>query len=176
MHKRWQDLLPFYVAGTLSASEEIRLEEHLSHCTECRAALADWQAVCSAVRSEMAARWVRTCPPRSTLPALPTFANRPGPCGRAAHMPQAKRLISLVVTVFLLAVFTWPGPVRTLTLGVGELVQTLAFRPDVSTMQFSPHPSDSFTIYTLTPAPKAQPLPTAVGAPTPTGTRNGCRT
>ncbi|MDX2162709.1 MAG: SH3 domain-containing protein [bacterium] len=68
MHNRqWEAQIPFYVAGTLTSREARAVEQHLIGCETCRAALRDWQAIASAVRTE-AASHMRDLPPLS--PAL----------------------------------------------------------------------------------------------------------
>lgn len=46
------ELLPLYAAGTLGEGERCAVAEHLAACAECRAELAFWQEVGSAVRAE----------------------------------------------------------------------------------------------------------------------------
>lgn len=65
MQNNWQDLIPFYVAGTLDDEDRQQLERILAESEEARAALAEWQLIGDFVRSE-AAMWSRGLPPLST--------------------------------------------------------------------------------------------------------------
>lgn len=56
MHKQWPELLPFYVAGALSAADRIAVDAHLAECAACREAVEEWRIVAGAVRAEAAAR------------------------------------------------------------------------------------------------------------------------
>lgn len=51
MHPEWENLLPFYVNGTLSAVEKGQLENHLLDCENCQAALEDWKDIAAAAQS-----------------------------------------------------------------------------------------------------------------------------
>ena len=64
MHNQWEEMLPFYVAGSLPKPEAKRLEYHLEHCAECSRSLNDWRLVADAVRAE-AASLLRDLPPLS---------------------------------------------------------------------------------------------------------------
>lgn len=64
MHNQWEEMLPFYAAGTLPKAEAARLERHLSHCDACRRSLNDWRLVAAAVRAEAASQ-LRDLPPLS---------------------------------------------------------------------------------------------------------------
>jgi hypothetical protein len=63
-HKRWQDLLPFYVTGTLSRQDALALERHLMDCRTCRKTLDEWRGIAGAVRDE-ASTWAQAAPPLS---------------------------------------------------------------------------------------------------------------
>jgi anti-sigma factor RsiW len=41
-HADWKDLIPFYIAGTLSKTEMLQLERHLAECVSCRQDVNDW--------------------------------------------------------------------------------------------------------------------------------------
>ncbi len=62
MHKQWQDLLPYYVAGTLPRSRAAELERHLVACDACRRALHEWQMVAGVVQNQ-AEEWSIQAPP-----------------------------------------------------------------------------------------------------------------
>ncbi|GEM_PF-736258 len=68
MHNnQWEELIPFYVAQTLSRRESAAFEQHLASCDICQKSLTEWGAIASAVRAESAAH-LRDLPPLS--PAL----------------------------------------------------------------------------------------------------------
>src|SRR4051812_19117902 len=64
MHNNWEELLPFYIAGTLSKPEAARLENHLAGCEECRKSLEEWRAIASVVRADAASQ-LSVLPPLS---------------------------------------------------------------------------------------------------------------
>lgn len=79
LNKRWEALIPFYVAGTLSKQEVAAFEKHLATCAECRFAIEEWKMIASAVRAEAASQ-LRDLPPLA--PALQAqisgaYANAP---------------------------------------------------------------------------------------------------
>ena len=49
MHKPWEDLIPFYVAKTLSSKETVALESHIADCIECRHQVEEWSSIAAAV-------------------------------------------------------------------------------------------------------------------------------
>jgi len=51
-HKEWQDLIPFYVAQTLSADAIRRFEAHLADCDSCQHEIDEWRMIASAVWRE----------------------------------------------------------------------------------------------------------------------------
>jgi hypothetical protein len=56
MHEQWSELLPFYVAGALSAVERAAVDAHLAECATCREAVEEWRIVAGAVRADASAR------------------------------------------------------------------------------------------------------------------------
>jgi uncharacterized protein YraI len=64
MHENWQELIPFYIAGSLPKAEAQKLERHLSKCIYCRQALDDWRTIGRVVRAE-AESWGLDLPPLS---------------------------------------------------------------------------------------------------------------
>ena len=50
-HEAVQPLLPWYANGTLDEAEQAWVEDHLTHCAECRAEAEDCGALATAVRS-----------------------------------------------------------------------------------------------------------------------------
>lgn len=51
-HQDWQDMLPFYVAQTLSADDKRRFEAHLADCERCQDEIAQWEMIAGAVWRE----------------------------------------------------------------------------------------------------------------------------
>ncbi|MBI5958588.1 MAG: zf-HC2 domain-containing protein, partial [Chloroflexi bacterium] len=45
MHNQWLDLIPYYIAGTVSRSKAAALEQHLARCESCRQAVEEWRQV-----------------------------------------------------------------------------------------------------------------------------------
>ncbi len=45
MHEQWQDLIPYYVAGSLSQTDAAALERHVEFCALCRKALDEWRVI-----------------------------------------------------------------------------------------------------------------------------------
>lgn len=73
MHsKYWEDLIPFYVAGTLNWQESQQVEQHIRTCAECRQAVSEWQAIAGAVRAEAVANLTDLPPLAPMLRTLQT--------------------------------------------------------------------------------------------------------
>ena len=69
-HGQWQDLIPFYVAQTLTEEEKHDFEEHLATCVQCRQALSEWRIIAGVV-------WNQTDSVARSLPPLsPELYNR----------------------------------------------------------------------------------------------------
>ncbi len=50
MHnKHWEDLIPFYVAGSLVGQELNAFEAHIAHCDQCKYLVNDWRGIAAAV-------------------------------------------------------------------------------------------------------------------------------
>ncbi len=62
-HEDFDDLLPFYAAGTLSAAEAAVFEVHLAACEVCQAALVEWRALAALVSAEAGERVGAALPP-----------------------------------------------------------------------------------------------------------------
>ncbi|MEM9953151.1 MAG: SH3 domain-containing protein [Chloroflexota bacterium] len=63
-HQAWQDLIPFYVAQTLSAEELRQFEAHLVGCETCQQEIDEWRTIASAVWRDTETI-ARTLPPLS---------------------------------------------------------------------------------------------------------------
>jgi hypothetical protein len=109
MCDRFRSELPFYATGALSPAQRAVIERHLDRCADCRATLAEWRAVRSAVRAE-------TPMPTAALPSIaPVLAaiHRPrvrsgtGAVARARRDGRARRgfltLLALLLLLLLLA-------------------------------------------------------------------------
>jgi uncharacterized protein YgiM (DUF1202 family) len=111
MHNNWEEMIPFYIAGTLPKPDTSRLENHLATCDECRTSLEEWRAIATAVRSDAASQ-MRDLPPlsanvlniasqrssgRSSSPEISPFSARPTTHYRATSVT----LIAAVFTVIL---------------------------------------------------------------------------
>lgn len=51
-HQQWQDLIPFYIAQTLSPDDIRLFEAHLANCDTCQAEIETWRTIASAVWRE----------------------------------------------------------------------------------------------------------------------------
>lgn len=91
MAHKWEDLLPYYAAGTLDAVQRARLSEHLETCEPCRRALREWEMISGAVRSEVIG-WTQVVPPLRIKP-LPGAAG--GQSAGAAHYARRSASVTL---------------------------------------------------------------------------------
>jgi hypothetical protein len=80
MPDKWEELLPFYAAGTLEPAQKTALEKHLDGCENCRRSLSEWHVIGDAVRAE-AESWARTLP-------LPRYN------GQFGEMPTGRRQVT----------------------------------------------------------------------------------
>ena len=88
MHNLWEEMLPFYIAGSLPKAEATRLERHLEHCETCSQSMSDWKLVAAAVRAEAASQ-MRALPPLSA--DVLREASRRRCCVGAGSQPDAAR-------------------------------------------------------------------------------------
>lgn len=105
---RWQDLIPFYVAGSLPAADVHALERHLAVCADCQQALHEWRIIAESVRGAAVergralpplAKSVRdqlTAPSPSPVPALNGQRAMPPP-PRPPAPPTARSMRRVVV-------------------------------------------------------------------------------
>lgn len=75
MHEQWQDMISFYVAGSLHPAQAAALEQHILGCSSCQQALAEWREVAEVVREEAAA-WSKALPPLSADVRAAVYARR----------------------------------------------------------------------------------------------------
>lgn len=64
MHSKWEDMIPFYVAQTLSQQDAIALEAHLADCEPCRQQVEEWREIATAIWAT-ATKEIRELPPLS---------------------------------------------------------------------------------------------------------------
>ncbi|MFN8421424.1 MAG: zf-HC2 domain-containing protein [Anaerolineae bacterium] len=64
IHAQVEELLPFFVAGTLPPQEGDFVRQHLAACPRCKQSLTEWFEIAHAVRTE-AASWSTKLPPLS---------------------------------------------------------------------------------------------------------------
>lgn len=62
MHKRYEDLIPFFITGNLSESDAALVRDHLGQCAECHAVYAEWREISGGVQ-RTAASWSSPLPP-----------------------------------------------------------------------------------------------------------------
>jgi Putative zinc-finger len=103
MADRWEELLPFYVAGTLDPAKRAALERHMDGCTTCRRALNEWILISEGVRAE-ADSWVRTLP-------LPRYGGQFGtaPPQRSVRAVRQRPLALATMAASFLAVLILGG-------------------------------------------------------------------
>ncbi len=107
MHSDWEELIPFYVAGTLPKADTSRFESHLAQCADCRKSLKAWQALADAVRAHAAAQ-MRDLPPLSAQ-VLQTAAQQAASRRYEAdtlRAARARRRYSTTSVTLMAAVFT----------------------------------------------------------------------
>jgi hypothetical protein len=90
-HKRWQELIPFYLAQTLDETEQREFEIYLNHHrAQCEPILSEWRSIASAV-------WQQSNEEARKLPALSPhvynqLAYRRGPIQQATQLPQQHQI------------------------------------------------------------------------------------
>lgn len=119
MNHKWQEHLPFYVAGTLSTAQRNELEDHLKTCPECRARLKEWQLIAKGTRAEISGRGDQPPAfsmlriqaaklPAMALKVLPPTPNSPKPMARpkreVLNFSRALSLVALLIAVAFVGV------------------------------------------------------------------------
>jgi hypothetical protein len=123
MNTHPDDLLPFYLNRTLNAAQGAEVERHLETCPDCRARLAEWRRLSSAVgrhSSQNMARERAALPPLSPLVAASLRRRPPLPeaVHAAAHLIWVQRhilvhewmlplLAGFILLAFLASFISW---------------------------------------------------------------------
>lgn len=165
MHNHWEEMLPFYIAGTLPKNDTRQLESHLASCAECRKSLTEWQRIAEATRAA-AASHMRDLPPlspqvlslasqqagaRANQPLTYDFAR--GANYRSRYRSSTITLVAAAFTVFLI------GGLLTLLVLSGALPSIRIATPDsnvvlLPTETETPTPTES-----ITPVPSETDMP-----------------
>lgn len=174
-HHDWQDLIPYYIAGTLDSADTAALERHLARCSTCRAAASEWRDIAGLVHAEASA-WAAETPPlseslRAALIAGPLLSSNgheqltvpvhpiTDPDAHASHQRTARPRVRVPLT--LAAVFA-------VLLAVGALMVYIGTRgndtdPDTfgdgaeSAMLPTFTPEDTLDAASATPRPSRTP-------------------
>lgn len=161
MCKKWRELLPFYVAGVLSAAEGAAVEAHLGDCEACRVAVEEWQSLAVVVRAESATR-VPPLPPlsplvRASLRRRPTLAQA---LRSAADLTWAQRVVLIqkgLLPAVLLAVLLSVLATLCLRDGWPVALPMLALVPLAAALAvvflYGPETDPAFEIVTPAPTP-----------------------
>lgn len=182
MHEKWQELIPFYVAGSLPGAVAASVEQHLAQCMMCRKEYEEWYALGKTVYAQAEA-WAKPLPPLSQAVRMqaqmqpahgrggsPLPDTQPYESGTFHRVPRpsvtlaAAAVVLLVVGVLFVFTATRPHPDDGSQYGVG-LNPTVT--PNLSplltnTPPNTPIPTSTAT-HTVTPIPSATPT---VGVPT----------
>ena len=155
MHEQWQDMIPFYIAGSLTGAEASALERHLAGCELCRREAEAWGLIADAVRAE-AKSWSQPPPlaleiraqlygsvngaRRETLPPAHPY-QRPVPRRRWRFAVPA----TLTAVVAVLLLFGGLLVFMALRGALEEKPQYASGSPVVPTLTASPMPSPTYT-------------------------------
>lgn len=164
MHNDWEELIPFYVAGSLPRAETVHLESHLARCERCRASVEEWRAIASVVRADAAAQ-LRDLPPLSRRvvqtaarsadsrrAALVGSADLTAPLPRRAQAAgAAARPLSVTLVAAVLTIVIFGGLLALLVLRGSLLLP----QPAAESVALLPTATTAFT-------PDASPSPAAV--------------
>jgi anti-sigma factor RsiW len=150
-HPHIEDLLPFFVAGTLSAAESEYVRQHLPTCPQCRQALTEWFEIAHAVQAEAEA-W--------GVPLPPLSEHVRNTIGRAAQPPRRWQPQPPAVDGRRTATPITPAPRPQPRVVSGETVPTqpVSKRPP----ELRPSGSDLRSVPILRPRPARRPPLTMV--------------
>ncbi|MCA9893884.1 MAG: zf-HC2 domain-containing protein [Anaerolineae bacterium] len=154
-HQDWQEMIPFYIAQTLSPDETTALEGHLATCVACRREVNEWRQVASAVWFE-ADDAAQKLPPlsqevynrlqyRDRPPATRYSANPPRP--RAAQ-PQSAMPPNRVIRPaggFRIPLAAAAAVVATLLIG-GFILMLNNTRPEPTEVASAPLTQEALTL------------------------------
>ncbi len=181
MPDKWEEMLPFYVAGTLDPRQRTGLERHLDDCETCRRSLNEWYLIGEAVRAE-ADSWARTLPlPRyngqfGAMPAAMHSARRERPRRALAFGTLAASLIAVLLLGSLIAYMAArPKPEDQTASGNTGAVAVAATQTALANTLLRPTntPTDLGLITNTIAAPTATPTVTIIFEPTKTTTPRG---
>lgn len=156
MHKRFEELIPFYIAQTLPEADRRAVEAYLAQSKEARQTLAEWQAIANAVYDDAAKKAVGL-PPLS--PQVRQAIQQPRAAGSTVPTRETQRVIYPPPQAFTAArrlPVTLVAALLTLIL-FGGLVAYMATRSPIGTQGSG----DGTSVAMLTEE---------VGSPTPTPT------
>lgn len=169
MHSKWEELIPFYIAGTLPKADVTRLERHLSGCADCRKSLDEWLLIADVVRADAASQ-MRDLPPLSPQvlsiasqqageryhqPIPFTFAREAAWSRR--DQPRYRMVVTLVAAAFTILLL---GGLLALMVSRG-IVPFRPTTPDADVVLLPTHtPSE-----TITPVPSLTDTPASTDAP-----------
>ncbi|MCC6805463.1 MAG: zf-HC2 domain-containing protein, partial [Anaerolineae bacterium] len=175
MHNNWEEMLPFYIAGTLPKNDLRRLENHLAGCAECRKSLAEWQRIADAVREDAASQ-MRDLPPLA--PRVLSLATQQAGArtnqaltydfARAARIRSRSTTVTLVaaaLTVFLLGtvltlmVLSGVLPFRIVTSDPNVVLLPTETETPTPTESITPIPSQTDVPPSLTTVPSQTDIP-----------------
>ncbi len=144
-HKEWQDLIPFYVAQSLSSDDMRRFEQHLASCASCQQDIDDWRIIASAVWRQ-ADSVARDLPPLSQeVYNRLNYRDRAPQSRYSSNPPQRKESASLVRPMKQSRRFAMPF---TLVAGIvvavlfGGLLMLIALRPPQNDVEIALNMTD----------------------------------
>lgn len=98
---QWEDLIPFYVAGTLPEAEKRAFEQILASDEAYQIQLEEWITVAEGVRQKVA-QWSTPLPPlRHVQPVL----RMPSPSPAPLSLPRRRVPVTLVASILFIFVF-----------------------------------------------------------------------
>lgn len=124
MHnKHWEELIPFYVAGSLTRAEALAFEQHAAACPDCTQAIHEWRQIASAVHADAASHF-RELPPLAPQIQAMIAADPRADSGRqtTALMPARRQTVtprsasSLSLAAAVVTVLVFGGLIAYLTL------------------------------------------------------------
>jgi hypothetical protein len=172
MHDKWEEMIPFYLNGTLPALQRSALEQHLDTCDECRRSLGEWHTIANAIRAEADA-WARTLPLMQNGRMM--TSPRTAPIRRVKTPRRLRTIAALAAAVFavvvlgaLVFIFGARGDPTATPTGTLPAIAILPTSEDDATSLYGAPSTDEGIIQ--------QPTWTPIITPTPTPTLSGSET